>query len=330
MSEDKTSALAELLALPLPRLLDEALAVRRRHFADDLDCAAPSAKRYDNGSFRNHPHTFVEVSVTGKECALRCEHCQGRLLEAMVPARSPGELRQIGESLWRKGCHGILVSGGAGSDGQVAFGRWIDTLAHLKGLGLKIIVHCGLVDRSGARGLKLAGVDQVLLDVIGDAETSREIYHLDRQPADYRRALETLKEEGLSLAPHVVIGLHRGRVRGEYEAIRRVAEVGVDRLVLVVLTPLPGTPMEFVPPPVSEEIARVLATARLLNPHTPISLGCARPAGPLKFEIERSSIQAGINAIAYPTEQALSYGRDRGLRIRFHELCCTMDPNDCA
>lgn len=317
-------SLESLLQQPTPHLIEEAWMLRRRHFADRIDCAAPGAKRYDTAYFRNTPHAFAEASVTGTACALRCEHCHGRLLETMIPAPTPEELRRLGETLRRKGGEGVLISGGAGVDGRVPLERFVHALSDLKKCGLTVIVHCGLVDRSTALGLKEAGVDQVLVDVIGDAETIREVYHLDKRPEDYRRSLEVLKEAGLALAPHVVIGLHRGEVCGEYEALRHITEVGVDRLVLVVLNPLPRTPLENTSPPPVEQATRVIAVARLLNPLTPISLGCARPPGAFKIALERLAIDAGINAIAYPSEQTVDYARERQLEVRFHELCCTL------
>ncbi len=318
------TATTELASQGLRDLLAEAWALRCRHFPDRIDLAAPGARRYDTACFQNHPHSFVHVSVTGTACALRCEHCRGRLLEAMLPAPTPGDLRRLGRTLHGQGTQGVLVSGGADQAGQVPLLPFAGALAELKGMGLKVIVHCGLADRATARGLKEAGVDQVLLDIIGDAETSRAIYHLDRAPADYRRALETLKEEGLALAPHVVIGLHRGRLRGEYQALREIAAVGVERIVLVILTPMAGTPLEDSAAPPPDDAARVMAAARLLCRTTPLSLGCARPAGAQKIEYERLAVDAGINAIAFPTEQTVAYARERGLEPVFHELCCSL------
>lgn len=312
------------LQQPVAQLIELAWALRQRNFPRQIAFAAPGAKRYDIAHFRNHPRSFVNVSVTGMSCALRCEHCQGRLLETMAPATTPRDLLRLGKALWAKGGQGLLVSGGADLAGVVPLRSFAPALGELKKIGLKVIVHCGLIDRVTALALKDASVDQVLIDVIGDAETCREIYHLDRQPEDFRESLAILKEAGLTIAPHVVIGLHRGTVRGEYEALRHVAEVGVDHLVLVVLSPLARTPLARVSPPMPEEVARIMAVARLQNPITPISLGCARPADPIKGAIERLAIDAGVNAIAYPTEPTVDYASERGLEARFHELCCTL------
>jgi len=57
-------------------------------------------------------------------------------------------------------------------------------LAHLhhirrirEDLGMKVIVHCGLVSPELAAGLAACGADGVMLDVVGADETLRDVYH---------------------------------------------------------------------------------------------------------------------------------------------------------
>jgi hypothetical protein len=51
-------------------------------------------------------------------------------------------------------------------------------------------------------------------------------------------------------------------------------------------------------------------------------LGCARPLGEAKAEIDRAAIDAGLNGIAYPAEGIVSYARTRGLEPAFLNACC--------
>jgi lipoyl synthase len=159
--------------------------------------------------------------------------------------------------------------------------------------------------------------------VIGDADTIREVYHLHKTPADYARSLYYLKDAGLAIAPHIVIGLHYGQVRGELEALRLISGADVDAIILVVLTPLQGTPMCAYPPAPPEMVGKIASIARILNPHTPLSLGCARPAA-RKFAMERLAIHSGVNAIAYPSQDCIEYAQLMGLTIEFSELCCSL------
>jgi uncharacterized radical SAM superfamily protein len=314
----------DLYHRPLEELLAEAWAVREAHFPPLLKLSAPGAKRYEIEGFGNDPDHFAAISLTGRACALGCEHCRGRLLEGMVPAPTPQALRSLADELLTKGCRGVLLSGGADIEGRVPLDDHLETIAYLKSLGLQVIVHTGLVDRATAQGLKAAGVDQVLVDVIGDEETIRQVYHLDKGPRDYAEALAVLKEVGLAIAPHIVIGLHFGQVRGEVAALEMITAAEPEAIVLVVLNPLPRTPMGRLPAPPVEAVGRLAAVARILNPERPISLGCARPPGPAKARMEKLAIAAGINALAYPSEASLDYAASLALEIEWAEVCCSL------
>jgi len=94
--------------------------------------------------------------------------------------------------------------------------------------------------------------------------------------------------------------------------------------VLVVLRPLPRTPMADVQPMEPELVGRLAAVARLLNPTTPLTLGCARPAGLVKIEMERRAVLAGVNSVAYPDPATVQLAGELGLRTSFVESCCTL------
>ena len=51
-------------------------------------------------------------------------------------------------------------------------------------------------------------------------------------------------------------------------------------------------------------------------------LGCARPLGKIKIEVDRLAIEAGLNGIAYPAEGTLSYARQYGLEPEIINACC--------
>ncbi|MFQ6057624.1 MAG: radical SAM protein [Anaerolineae bacterium] len=309
---------------PLHELLVEAWTLRQMHFPPLLKLAAPGAKRYEIEGFRNNPDRFAAISITGRACALRCEHCQGQLLESMYPAPSPQALRDLTDELVARGCQGVLLSGGADREGRVPLDGHLKAIAYLKARGLKVIVHTGLVDKATAQGLKTAGVDQVLVDVIGDEETIHQVYHLDKRPQDYAATLAVLKEAGLAIAPHIVVGLHFGQIRGELAALEMITAAEPEVIILVVLNPLPNTPMARFPAPSVEVVSRLAAVARILNPERPISLGCARPPGPTKARMERLAITAGINTLAYPSEASIDYARSLSLRVEWAEVCCSL------
>jgi uncharacterized radical SAM superfamily protein len=315
-----------LIKLPLAELQTEAFRIRQIHFGNDLTFSIPSTVSYHDDTLPCQKDRFAAISVTGKHCGLRCGHCQGKLLESMIPAEDPETFFQTANRLLLDGAHGILVSGGANQDGEVPLEEFIPSIREIKEKDpkFKVIVHTGLIRRETAKELKEAGVDQILIDVIGNDDTIREVYHLNKRVEDYEETLWMLKEVGHRLAPHIIIGHHFGEIRGEWRALEMVTRVGVETIVLVILKTLfPAGENHFkVPKP--EETSRISAIARILNPDIPIRMGCIRPAHPSKAEMEKGFILSGANTIAYPLQGTIDYAKEIGLETKFIEMCCSL------
>ncbi len=300
-----------------------AFAVRRRHFPDEIHFHAPGVKRYETSEFAQaQPQRFVPVSVTGTACALDCDHCGGQILRFMrgVP---DGGLFALCERLAAQGTRGILLSGGCDGAGRVPLTRWAREVRHVREeLGMKVIVHTGLIDEPMAAALAEAGVEAAMMDVIGANETIRHVYHLNRTVDDYEASLHLLEQYGVPAMPHIILGLHYSRFLGEENALEMIARHAPAALVLVVLMPLLQTRMAHVRPPALDDIVAFFKRARLRLPTVPIFLGCARPAGEMKEAIDKAAVDTGLNGIAYPVEGVVAYAASRGLTPRFHETCC--------
>ena len=296
----------------------------RQGFTPEIWFSVPGVKHYDNAYYSNRPFSFAHLSVTGEACACRCAHCEGALLKTMIGAANPQAMRRVIDKLLRKGCRGILVSGGSNTHGEVPLQPFAEAMGYAKRMGLKVLAHGGLIRRKTAVMLKEAGVDQVLMDVIGDEATIREVCHLDRKPDDYLQSMLCCRDAGLSIAPHIVIGLHFGQIRGERHSLEMIRQADPETIVLVILAPACGTAMAGIQPPSTDEAAEIMAAARILNPATPITLGCARPPGPYKRRVEIDAIDCGVNGIAYPDEATVAYAQAKGLKTLFSEYCCSL------
>lgn len=294
------------------------------HRGPTLWVSAPGPKRYINTIFSNHKHSFVNISITGTACALNCAHCQGRLLETMHSAQSPEALRNLVDRLAETNCKGILISGGANIDGEVPLLKFADAIFYAREKGLKVLVHGGLISGVTARAMYQAGVDQVLMDVIGNEETIKEVYHLDRRPEDYLHSMRNCREEGLQIVPHLVVGLHFGQIKGEWRALEMIKDVDPQALVMVVISPKAGTLMERVFPPQVEEVASLIAQTRIEFTNIPVNLGCAKPIGKYKRELEALAVNCGIDTIAYADEDTIRHAQTRGLTVEFTEQCCSL------
>lgn len=288
------------------------------HFGKEITFYLPGMFSY-NGFSGKYP----AVSITGSECALQCDHCRGSILEPMIGTLTPGVLLEKGLRLAEKGNHGILISGGCDEGGQLPWEEFIPVIRKLKSrTDLYISIHSGLLDYRVARALKVAGVDQALIDVIGDDETYKSIYHVPFGVSRIESSMEALERSGLSMIPHIVCGLAFGRIKGERKAIEIISRFHVDQVVIVSLMPVRGTPVWNVELPNAVDIAEIIAETRLGIPRARISLGCARQRGNSMLEI--LSIDAGVNRMALPSDEAIQRAEDYGLAIRYQKTCCSV------
>ena len=285
---------------------------------------APSFVHYKNRYFHSLPNSFPSISITGSSCALKCRHCNGKMLGAMVPTMTPDALFKLCTKLKKNGAAGCLISGGCLPDGSVPLDGFVDAIVKIKNeLSLTVVVHTGVIDFSTAEQLKAAGVDAALIDIIGSDETIREIYNIDVGIADYERSLQALHDSGLSFVPHILVGLHYGELKGELEALKIISKYSPSAVITIAFTPIRGTPMENANPPKPEDIAKILVVAKLLMSTTPLVLGCMRPKGEHRKRTDMFAVRTGVDAITFPAMEAIQLAESLKLETSFSPLCCS-------
>jgi hypothetical protein len=318
--------MSDLIQIAEPmNLTTECLDIRRVNFGDAITFHAPGLRRYKTDEFdTQNAIEFASISVTGTACALSCEHCKTNVLHGMADLRRHnGSLFDLCADLASRGARGVLISGGSDKQGRVPLLPYIKDMKRVRNeLGLAIRVHTGVPDEETCAALDEVDIDGAMIDVIGHRDTMREVYHLDADPEDYENSLAWLEKYKVPTIPHIILGLHFGKMLGEDRALEMIVRHPPKVMVLVVLMPLTGTPMMGVTPPPLEEIGAFFEKSRKALPSTPVMLGCARPMGNVKVEIDRLAVNAGLNGIAYPANGIVEYARQAGLRPRFINACC--------
>jgi uncharacterized radical SAM superfamily protein len=247
----------------------------------------------------------------------------------MHPALTPRELFETCAQFKNEGAVGCLVSGGCLPNGSVPVAKFVDAIERVKKeLHLTVFVHTGIIDLRTAEDLKNAGVDAALIDVLGSDETIREVYRLRVTVQDYENSLSALQEASIVYVPHIIVGLHHGKLKGELNALRMISKYNPSTLVIIAFMPIHGTPMAATKPPSPLDIAKVTASARLIFPQTPLVLGCMRPKGEHREETDVLAIKAGVNAIAFPTEKAVRFAEEREYETSFSPFCCAQMYSD--
>jgi uncharacterized radical SAM superfamily protein len=285
---------------PLEQLLERSWQVRRAFFPDRIEFATPSRT--------------CAVSVTGSSCELACSHCGGKYLKQMVTLEEALSAGKSGQASY-------LVSGGCNTQGRVPLRENLAAINELSGQG-RLNLHTGLVGREDAELLgQLATV--VSFDLPGDDATIAAVYRLPFTAAQYLDAYRNLLTSA-RVVPHICIGLNGGSIGSEYQLLKNLQGEAVEAISFIVFRPTAGTAYEKAAPPLLSDTARLLATARLMFPRVPLYLGCMRPGGRYREELDLLALRAGVNKIVLPTPAARQKAAELGLEIIMSEECCSL------
>jgi uncharacterized radical SAM superfamily protein len=290
----------------------------------------PSFTYYKSSAFCFSSKVFPTISITGDSCALNCKHCGGKVLTTMQPAITPESLFGMCSNFKQSGAVGCLISGGCLSDGSVPLKPFMAEIARVKReLVLTVFVHTGIVNLETAILLKEAEVDAVLFDVVGSQEIINKIYRLNNITVpDYAQSLDALQRTGLNFVPHVLVGLNQDNLEGEYAALHMISKTKPSAVVIIAFMPLYGTEMANINPAQPHDIARVIASARVMFPKTPLVLGCMRPKGTMRIAIDILALKAGVDAIAFPSPQAIDFAEKQHWSVSFSPYCCAKISTD--
>ena len=289
--------------------------------------STPTFKEYASSELQGcGKNSFPAFSITAGACGLNCDHCQKKILEPMIPANDPGMLdSKVRLLIETEGLNGFLLSGGSNRRNEIPYGRYLPVVEALKRdfPDLRIAIHSALLDEPRAKAMEAAGVDTVMMDVIGAQETIRQVYKLDRPVDDFEETLAALCSTSMEVTPHIVIGLHYGQILGEANALDIVSRYPVTALVLVVIMPFYAKPGTFVTPDTTD-VGRIFMQARERLGEQQVLLGCARPPGMHKRITDAYAIMAGLDGIAFPADGAVSVAHTIGRPFEQAHSCCSI------
>jgi uncharacterized radical SAM superfamily protein len=299
----------------------------RRGGLPPIRFSTPTFKEYATSEISGcSKNSFPAFSVTAGACALDCDHCQAKILEPMIPATTPEMLdRKVRDLVLLQDLQGFLLSGGSNRRNEIKYERYYPVIERLKRdfPYLRIAIHSALLDEPRARLMESAGVDTAMMDVIGSEETIRQVYHLGRPVEDFEATLAALCSTRMEVVPHIVIGLHYGRILGEATALDICARHKIHALVLVVIMPFYARPGTF-ETPATGDVGRVFLDARRRLPDKQVLLGCARPPGLHKRATDAYAVMSGLDGIAFPADGAVAVTEAIGRPYEQQHACCSI------
>jgi len=268
--------------LPLPELLYQSQRIHRLHHAPNEvqgcsllsiktggcpeDCAyCPQSAHYPTGLQRA---PLMEVTDT---------------LAAAAQARDEGATRFCMGAAWRSAPDGT------------EFERVLEMVRGVRSLGMEACCTLGMLTRQQADALAEAG----LTAYNHNLDTSPEFYGEIITTRTYQNRLETLahvRGAGISVCCGGIIGLGENR-SDRYRLLEQLAtqDPHPESVPINLLVKVDGTPLENAPEIDSIEMARMIATARILMPASMVRLSAGRLS--LSDEAQALCFMAGANSI---------------------------------
>jgi uncharacterized radical SAM superfamily protein len=261
-----------------------------------------------------YPQKTKPLSVTGNSCDLSCAHCKGHYLEHM-------------ESLWDNKkmdsdeIKSYLVSGGCNLEGAVPLGDNLDLLKRLS-QNYTLIAHTGLLK---SKDIELISpyISAASFNFIGDDETIKEVMGLEKTKEDFISSLNNLRGK-LKTFPHITVGLNKGMISGEYDAVDLLALNPPEALVFNVLIPTAKTDYEGCEPPKVEDVIEVISYAKERLAKTSIYIGCMRPGGSYRNRLDEMCLDLGVERIVMPAKSAREKAKEMGFEISEKMECCIL------
>lgn len=246
----------------------------------------------------------------------------------MMPATTPEKLIALCTSLQAKGAKGVLISGGCDKSGTLLnIRKFLPAFKQLHEMGLIIKLHTGFVDEELAAQIAESGVDIASMEFVGDTETIQEIFGLNATPATYVETFQNLQKAGIPfLAPHIAVGLHYSRLKGELNALELMKDNDIipSTIAIIVFRPTKGTQLENLPAPSPQEVGTVTSHARKLFPDSKIILGAMRPRSStrndpnrnIRHDIESAAVKAGVDGIEIPSTRTIKTLQARNYKLK--------------
>ncbi len=260
-------------------------------------------------------NNFPAVSVTGTRCQLNCPHCEARYLEGMKAVDTPEELYRLAIGLAEKGRKGFLLSGGCDIQGKVPVEEYLEVIGNIKDdTDLMINLHTGWIDEDMAVKVADTGVDVVSYDMIGSRDTIYGIYGIDLGPKDIKEGYRALESLDVTVVPHITVGLDRGEIKGEFNAVDLVSDS--RRSIINSLIPSKSFGHSIG----DEDFMAVLKYARD-EIEEKIIIGCMRERG--RPDLEISALELGVDGIVMPSKKTVEWA-EKHSSIQWYEGCCAV------
>jgi hypothetical protein len=214
----------------------------------------------------------------------------------------------------------FLISGGLNENFEIPIYKYEKEIKFLKENNKLLNFHIGFLKEKNFFILNYA--DAISIDIIGSSIAIKNIYGIDKKPTDYINLLDQiLKYKGdnklnFKIVPHITIGLDYGKDSGEKEVIQILKNYkNIDKIVFNILKKTESVNFDF---DINlNYIKEILICARENLKEKILFIGCMRPSGIKRKEIDNFSFHIGFDGIVNPSFKYKEY-------FKLFNNCCSL------
>ncbi len=274
--------ISKIMELPFADLLYRAQMGHRRFFRPDTVEAC------------------VLLSIKTGGCTEDCAYCaQSARHDGPAnrgsPMASVEDIRQAAREAKDRGAIRFCMGAAFRMPKPAHMDRMMRMIEVVRAEGLETCLTAGMLTAEQARMLKAAGLDWYNHNIDTSPEHYPQIVGTHTM-TDRLRTLHHVRDAGLKICCGGILGM--GEARADRISMLHLLATMPEHPQSVpvnVLVPMPGTPLEHVPPIDSFELVRTIATARILMPRSRIRLAAGRRE--MCDELQALCFLAGANSI---------------------------------
>ncbi|MFN3412185.1 MAG: hypothetical protein ACK4YF_08505 [Exilispira sp.] len=260
--------------------------------------------------------SVASISVTGNFCELSCKHCNKKYLKSMIDIKDKEFLNYF------KDKNTALISGGSLKNGSVPFYNHLDLIKKIKENNILLNGHTGYIPEDKFDQTFI--FNSLSIDICGSDKILKEIYNLNLSLKEYQENILKLNEFLINsqknvyfdkieyfnkpaIVPHITIGIYYGKYSFEEEAIDFLKKIKPGKLVLNVLIPTKNTAFEKISEIDIKRVLQVFNYAKNQLPDSLIYLGCMRPFGLFREELDFLLFEKKIDGIVNPSKKFMKF-----------------------
>lgn len=258
------------------------------------------------------------ISFSNNLCTFNCKHCNHKYLFNMK------KFEDI-YSLINKGYNSFLLSGGYDKNNKITILDKFDFLIRLKKeYGLKYNIHVGNLDNQDEIYKYKLLHDNIDYDLVGNIETYKYVYNKDFFEKKWND-FDLLIKNGFNVTPHITIGLNKGLIEHEYEALKKLTKYkkNISKIIFLVIIPTKGTYFENIRLPEILDVLDVFKYAKSNFFDKEIILGCMHPKGVYREKLQNSLLSI-TDTIVQPINKTIETAELNNYDITYKYQCCSL------